>query len=107
MAETKNEMYILYGIGIIAVLMLGWAFIGFVSPSQPSAENAQFQQASTFSASGGASSSDSECGDLNDISNVQHLGHHPDQFADCLKKVNPQVLKQATGQTLEELLGGY
>ena len=106
MDENKNETYILYGIGIVAILMLGWVFYGFISPPQP----AQYQ---TSGASSGAQATfsqqsnniDDECGDLNDASNVQHLGHHPDQFASCLKKANPNFLKQATGKTLDELIG--
>ncbi len=46
-----------------------------------------------------------ECGDLKSTSNVQHLSHHPAMYAECLKKVEPAVLKQATGKTLSELLG--
>ena len=86
--------------------MLGWVFYGFVSPPQPAQYQANGAGAThaTFSQSG--SGVDDECGDITDASNVQHLGHHPDQFANCLKKVNPQLLKQATGKTLDELLGG-
>ena len=47
----------------------------------------------------------SECGDMKDLGNVQHLSHHPDRFADCIKQVDPQVFEQAVGQTKEEYMG--
>ncbi|MBU1197458.1 hypothetical protein KJ765_02995 [Candidatus Micrarchaeota archaeon] len=47
----------------------------------------------------------SECGDMTDESNVQHLSHHPERFEDCLRQVDPAFLKEATGRTLEEILG--
>ncbi len=37
------------------------------------------------------------CGDLTDPGNVQHLSHHPSQYADCLKQVSPDVFQKATG----------
>ncbi|MBI4361332.1 hypothetical protein HY572_06195 [Candidatus Micrarchaeota archaeon] len=46
-----------------------------------------------------------ECGDLNDESNVQHLSHHPDRYADCLKQVEPGALQKATGKTLQQIVG--
>ncbi len=42
--------------------------------------------------------SGTECGDLNDNGNVQHLSHHPDQYAECIKKVDPAKFKEAVGQ---------
>ncbi len=47
----------------------------------------------------------SDCGDLKDMGNVQHLGHHPLKYAECLKKVDPAFLRQATGKTLNQLIG--
>ena len=103
----KNE-YFLYGLLFVAVLILAWtAFSMFSKPQldrdaqgrvlQTSA-NAQFFQQQ-------AAQSGSECGDLKDEANVQHLSHHPDRFSDCLRQVDPAFLKQATGQTLQEILG--
>lgn len=37
------------------------------------------------------------CGDLNEVGNIQHLSHHPSQYADCLKQVSPEVFRQAVG----------
>lgn len=45
-----------------------------------------------------------DCGDLRDVANVQHLSHHPGQYAECLKRVEPSFLKAAAGKTLAELL---
>jgi transposase len=47
----------------------------------------------------------SKCGNLEDKKNIQHLSHHPALYEDCLKQVKPERLKEATGKTLEELLG--
>ena len=52
-----------------------------------------------------AASSGSQCGNLQDVANVQHLSHHPGQYADCLKKVDPAFLQKATGKTIEQILG--
>ena len=45
-----------------------------------------------------------ECGNLTDISNVQHLSHHPQQYKDCYRRIDPQVFEQATGMRLEDFL---
>jgi len=58
-----------------------------------------------YFAQSGAGASQECGGDLNDVSFVQHLSHHPEQYADCLKKVDPDFLKEATGFTLEQILG--
>lgn len=52
-----------------------------------------------------AASAGSECGDLQDAANVQHLSHHPSQYSECLKKVDAAFLMQATGQSLQQLIG--
>ncbi|MBI5225713.1 hypothetical protein HY994_00555 [Candidatus Micrarchaeota archaeon] len=53
-----------------------------------------------------AATAGSDCGDLNDISNIQHLSHHPDRYGSCYGKIDPALLKQATGKTAQELTSG-
>lgn len=103
----KNE-HLLYAVIFGAVLVLSWsAFSTFSKPQLDrdprgllleTASNEQY-----FAAQ--AQQVGSECGDLQDEANVQHLSHHPDRFAQCLRQVTPAFLKKATGKTLEEILG--
>ncbi|PIN98793.1 MAG: hypothetical protein COT90_02730 [Candidatus Diapherotrites archaeon CG10_big_fil_rev_8_21_14_0_10_31_34] len=48
---------------------------------------------------------DSKCGDLEDKENIQHLSHHPGMYMECLEQVDSEKLMEATGKTLEEILG--
>lgn len=48
---------------------------------------------------------DPACGNLTDTANIQHLSHHPSQYKECLEKIDSQLLKDATGKTLNELIG--
>ncbi len=102
--EVKN---LEYGIVILAALVLSYA-VFFYQPGpqyEASGQLAQNQQnLQYFQAQ--AASAGSACGDVTDFANVQHLGHHPDRFRDCYAKVDPALLQQATGKTLEQLLAG-
>ena len=105
--EIKNE-HLIYAIIFGAVLVLSWSVFSTFSKPQldrdsrglllETASNEQY-----FAAQ--AQSAGSECGDLKDEANVQHLSHHPGQYADCLKQVEPAFLQKATGKTLKEILG--
>ncbi|MEK6954396.1 MAG: hypothetical protein AABX01_05280 [Candidatus Micrarchaeota archaeon] len=97
-----------YGIIFIAIAVVAFSVFSVFSPSKPAldsqgrvlqtASNQQYYQQQ-------AVSSGSECGNLKDAANVQHLSHHPSQYAECLGKVDPAFLKQATGKTLQEIAG--
>lgn len=104
----KDE-YILYGVIFLAAGLLAWSvFASFQQPKldrdsngillKTQANEQYFQQQ--------AQSAGSECGNLRDTANVQHLSHHPGQYADCLKQVDPSFLQKATGKTLQQILGG-
>lgn len=67
------------------------------SIAQTSGNDQYFQQQ--------AQDSGGVCGDLTSNANIQHLSHHPDRYEDCLMQVDPALLKQATGKTLNEILG--
>ena len=43
-----------------------------------------------------------ECGDMQDLSNIQDLSHHPQQYKDCIRSVEPQKFFEATGQSLDD-----
>lgn len=104
----KNEIMV-YGLIFLAAFVLAYSV--FATFSKPAYErNAQGLVANSLANQQyfqqQAAQSGSECGDLNDEANVQHLSHHPGQFADCLKQVNPAFLQKATGKTLQQILGG-
>lgn len=88
--KTKNkinkENILLYGIVAVAVVILAWAALSIFGTGVGSANYNYYQQKNA----GG-------CGDLNDASNVQHLSHHPSQYADCIKQVSPEIFRQAVG----------
>lgn len=99
--------YIEYGIVFLAVVALSWAFL--LQPTGPqrdasgtvvqSSQNYQYFQQQ-------AAASGSDCGDLKNEANVQHLSHHPDKYASCLRQVEPALLQKATGKTLQQIIGG-
>jgi hypothetical protein len=94
-----------YGIVLVVTLVLSYAVFFYqpgptLTSSGQVIQNAQNQQ--YFAAQ--AAQTGSECGDVTDFANVQHLSHHPDRYRDCYAKVDPALLKQATGKTLEQLL---
>lgn len=84
--KISNENIMLYGIVVVAVAILIWAVFSIIGTGVGSANYNYYQQKNA----GG-------CGDLNDASNVQHLSHHPSQYADCIKQVSPEMFKQAVG----------
>ncbi len=85
-SKITKENILLYGIVAAAVAILVWAVLSIFGTGVGSANYNYYQQTNA----GG-------CGDLNDIANVQHLSHHPSQYADCIKQVSPEVFKQAVG----------
>ncbi len=88
MAKSKinKENIMLYGIIVAAVAILAWAVLSIFGTGVGSANYNYYQQQNA----GG-------CGDLNDVANVQHLSHHPSQYADCIKQVSSEMFKQAVG----------
>lgn len=105
----RKENILLYGVVAAAVAVIAWAVLGiFGAGASSTAYNAGSVSAPSASA-GAAEGQMNEagmdesgmngtgCGDLTDPGNVQHLSHHPSQYADCIKQVSPEVFKQATG----------
>jgi len=88
MAKNKinKESVLLYGIVVAAVAILAWAVFSIVGTGVGSANYNYYQQKNA-----------GDCGDLNDVANVQHLSHHPSQYADCIKQVSAEMFKQAVG----------
>lgn len=87
-----NEKTITYVVLAAAVLLLGFVFYGAL---------AQRTGASPAAAGGGIPS---ECGDITSLSNVQHLSHHPDKYAACIKLVDPAIFKEAVGTDKAEFM---
>lgn len=83
MKKTTNTIYLVAGIGI-ALLAFG---VLFFLQNQDSAKAVP-----------------DECGDLTDPGNVQHLSHHPQQYSDCIKRVDPRIFLQATGTALNDFM---
>ncbi len=99
--------YLEYALVFGVVLVMAFAFFvyrpagaqaGPAGGLVPSGQNFQYYQQK-------AADLGNECGDLKDEGNVQHLGHHPDRYASCLKQVEPAFLEKATGKTLQQLVG--
>ncbi|MBI2444888.1 hypothetical protein HYV43_00685 [Candidatus Micrarchaeota archaeon] len=98
--------YLEYAVVFGVVLVLAFAFLVYrpagsqTGPGSlvPNGQNFQYYQQK-------AAALGNECGDLKDEGNVQHLSHHPERYAACLKQVEPVFLQQATGKTLQQLLG--
>lgn len=84
--RISKENVLLYGIIAAAVAILVWTVASLVGTGVGSANYNYYEQQNA----GG-------CGDLADTANVQHLSHHPSQYADCIKQVSPDIFKQATG----------
>lgn len=92
-SKINKENILLCGIVAVAIAILAWAVVSVLGTGVGSANYNYYQQANA----GG-------CGDLNDISNVQHLSHHPSQYADCIKQVSPEAFKQAVGTDKEAFM---
>ena len=92
----KNE-YILYGAVIFGVVVLAWSITSLFQSNAVGSAKYNYYQSQ-------AQQAGSECGDMKDLSNVQHLSHHSEQFADCLKQVDPQIFEQAVGQKKEDYM---
>lgn len=88
--KKNNQEIILYGLLVLAVF--GLIFTAY---------NTFFK---TTSYAKTVSPSSDQCGDLNDLSNVQHLSHHPNIYADCIKKVDSQKFYEAVGMTKEQYM---
>ena len=87
---------VVYIVVIFAVAVMAWA-ITTTFGGKMSAEKYQYYQNLQ-------QQSDTGCGDLTDNGNVQHLSHHPDQYAECIKKVDPQKFKEAVGEDKDSFL---
>lgn len=89
----KNE-YILYAVIIFGVAILAWSITSiFQSNAVGSVKYNYFQNQ--------AQQSGNECGNMTDKANVQHLSHHPDRVANCIKQVDPQIFEQMVGENKE------
>ena len=88
-----------YAVLVLALAVLGWVAYGALGP-KPVA------QQSVLAAYQGIDAS-SACGDLNDTANIQHLSHHPDRFAECVKQIDPAKFKEAVGIEKSEWLKQY
>ena len=97
------------------VLLMAWIGFGVLQgPAPTPAFSPQLQAGGQVAVSTAnaqlfaqrAAAAGSECGDLNDQQNLQHLSHHPDRYADCLRAADQAKLRAAAGRTAQEILGG-
>lgn len=90
MKKKENmDNVVIYGVLAIAIAVLIYSAFSILNP----AKAPQQYQAPVDA-----------CGDLNDIANIQHLSHHPAQYEECLKKVNPEKFKEAVGEDLNTFM---
>ncbi len=102
-----NMKYVEYAVVFFAVLALSWAFLLRPAGPQVDASGSVVQTSGNYQYfQQQAAASGSDCGDLKSEANVQHLGHHPDRYAECLRQVEPAMLQKATGKTLQQIIGG-
>ena len=97
-----------YAVIFVAIAVVAFGAFSAFSPPRPdldpqgrllqTAANQQFYQQQ-------AASPGNEWGNLKEGANVQHLSHHPSQYAECLRNVEPGFLKQATGRALQQIIG--
>lgn len=80
--KQNNEKIFLYGLIALAATVLLWSIINMPAASQ----------------------SCTGCGDLSDISNIQHLSHHPQQYAECINLVSDEKFKEAVGTGKSEFM---
>ncbi len=95
-----DNKIIIYSAVIVAVAVLAWSVTTTINGKASAKYN---QETYNYYQNLQQQSSDG-CGDLTDIKNIQHLSHHPDQYAECIKKVDPQKFKEAVGQDRDEFL---
>lgn len=89
--RLNKENLAVYGVLAVAIAVLLFSVFSMINPVKP-AQNLQYQ--STADA----------CGDLDDLANIQHLSHHPAQYEECIKKVEPQRFKEAVGEDLNSFM---
>ena len=89
----------MYAVLAVALAVLGWSIYTMVNPVGVQKNDQNFQYYQNLNAQTG-----SECGDMTDLSNVQHLSHHPDRFADCIKQVDPEIFEKAVSQSKESYM---
>jgi len=78
MKKKNNEKIFLYALIAVSAAVLLWSIFNTLQINSTSNH-----------ASG--------CGDLTDLSNIQHLSHHPQQYAECIKLVSDEKFQQAVG----------
>ena len=84
MKKKNNRFYVIIGIIVVAAVF----GILFVLQKNP------YQNLPNYATN--------ECGNLQDPANIQHLSHHPQQYEDCIRRVEPQKFFEATGQSLDD-----
>ncbi len=90
--RLNKENLAIYGVLAVAIAVLLFSVFSMINPVKP-AQNLQYQSQAVDA-----------CGDLNDLANIQHLSHHPEQYKNCIKKVEPSLFKQAVGEDLDSFL---
>ena len=87
----------MYAVAAIALLVLGYGVFAMPQRQQAdfSASAYGAQQPAQFAA---PAQIPAKCGNINDPAQLQHLSHHPDQFQECYRVVDPAKFKAAVGQ---------
>jgi len=92
-----DNKIILYLAVFVVVIVMAWSITTMASNKSPDPAKYQYYQNLQQQSSTG-------CGDLNDNGNIQHLSHHPDQYKECIKQVDPAKFKEAVGEDRESFL---
>lgn len=91
----------MYAVAAVALLVLGFGIFAMPARQQADFSAASGAQSAQFAA---PASIPPECGDINDPAQLQHLSHHPDQFQECYKVVDPAKFKAAVGQDVSAFM---
>ncbi len=91
-----DNKIVVYSAVIVVVAVLAWSITTMANGFK---SNPQYQYYQNL-----AKQSDSGCGDLTETGNIQHLSHHPEQYVECIKKVDPQKFKEVVGQDMDSFL---
>ncbi|MBI4163386.1 MAG: hypothetical protein HY512_00870 [Candidatus Aenigmarchaeota archaeon] len=87
---------VIYAVVIFAVAVLAWSITTMSNGAKTNPQYQYYNNLQQQSADG--------CGDLTETGNIQHLSHHPDQYSECIKKVDPQKFKEAVGGDRDNFL---
>ena len=84
---NENKQLVLYGLLLLALLLLAWSALGFLSMNAQPASGGQLQNTQENYAQFVADEASDKCqtpAGYTDEQWREHMGHHPDRYSECL-----------------------